>query len=108
MATQPTQRLPDPVEKKPLIRRSAPDQSQPTRHIAQGMFLLVNAWLGFQFYLWTRYFERGGTGLSVSRPAGVEGWLPIAGMMNTKYLLLTGRVPQIHPAAMFLFIGFML
>ena len=41
-------------------------------------------------------------------PGRVEGWLPIAGLMNTKYFLLTGRVPQIHPAAMFLFVGFML
>ena len=74
----------------------------------QGVFLVLNAWLGLQFYLWARYFERGGTGLFVSRPAGVEGWLPIAGLMNTKYLLLTGHVPLIHPAAMFLFIGFLL
>ena len=42
------------------------------------------------------------------RPAGAEGWLPIAGLMNTKYLFLTGRVPAIHPAAMVLFITFML
>jgi len=28
--------------------------------------------------------------------------------MNTKYLLVTKRVPAIHPAAMYLFIGFML
>ena len=45
-------------------------------------------------------------GLYVPRPAGVEGWLPIAGLMNTKYFLLTGRVPAIHPAAMYLFLGF--
>jgi len=108
MATQPAQLNAFPVRKKSLIRRFAPDRSQRTRHIAQGVFLLVNAWLGLQFYLWTRYFERGGAGLSVPRPAGVEGWLPIAGLMNTKYFLLTGRVPQVHPAAMFLFIGFML
>jgi polyferredoxin len=108
MATQPAQPLRIPTPKKPLIRRIAPDRSQRTRHIVQGLFLILNAWLGFQFYLWTRYFERGGTGLGVPRPAGVEGWLPIAGLMNTKYFLLTGRVPQIHPAAMFLFVGFML
>jgi polyferredoxin len=36
----------------------------------------------------------------------VEGWLPIAGMMNLKYLLLTGHVPALHPAAMFLLISF--
>ncbi len=108
MATQPVQPLRSPTPKKPLIRRFAPDRSQRTRHIVQGLFLLLNGWLGLQFYLWTRYFERGGTGLSVPRPAGVEGWLPIAGLMNTKYFLLTGHVPAIHPAAMFLFVSFML
>ncbi len=108
MATRPVQPLQFPSPKKAFIRRFAPDHSQRTRHIVQGLFLLLNGWLGLQFYLWTRYFERGATGFRVSRPAGVEGWLPIAGLMNTKYLLLTGRVPQIHPAAMFLFIGFML
>jgi polyferredoxin len=108
MATQPIQPVPHPKPKKAFIRRFEPDHSQRTRHIVQGLFLILNAWLGLQFYLWARYFERGGTGLSLSRPAGVEGWLPIAGLMNTKYLLLTGHMPQIHPAAMFLFIGFML
>ena len=108
MATRPVQPLQFPSPKKAFIRRFAPDHSQRTRHIVQGLFLLLNGWLGLQFYLWTRYFERGATGFRVPRPAGVEGWLPIAGLMNTKYLLLTGRVPQIHPAAMFLFIGFML
>jgi polyferredoxin len=107
MATQPAPPLQFP-SKKPLIRRFRRDTSQRIRHIVQGLFLLLNGWLGIQFYLWARYYERGGIGLNVSRPAGVEGWLPIAGLMNTKYLLTTGRVPEIHPAAMYLFIGFML
>jgi polyferredoxin len=107
MATQPAQPLQFP-SKKPLIRRFRRDISQRTRHIVQGLFLILNGWLGIQFYLWARYYERGGIGLNVSRPPGVEGWLPIAGLMNTKYLLTTGRVPEIHPAAMYLFIGFML
>ena len=108
MATQPAEVLNFPGKKKPFIRRFARDNSQRARHIVQGLFLLLNGWIGIQFYLWARYFEIGGTGLSVARPAGVEGWLPIAGLMNTKYFLLTGRVPAIHPAAMFLFIGFLL
>jgi polyferredoxin len=61
-----------------------------------------------QFYLWVRYFERGGECLYVPRPAEVEGWLPIAGLMNSKYFLLTGKVPTIHPTAMFLFAAFLL
>ncbi len=108
MATQTTQPPALPSKKKALIRRLRPDASQRARHVVQGLFLLLNGWLGIQFYLWAQYFERGGTGLSVARPPGVEGWLPIAGLMNTKYFVMTGRVPAIHPAAMFLFIGFML
>ena len=95
-------------EKKKLVRRSSSDKSQRIRRIVQWLFVVLNGWLGIQFLLWVRFCERGGTGLSVPRPAGVEGWLPIAGLMNTKYLLLTGHVPTIHPAAMVLFIAFML
>ena len=95
-------------EKKKLVRRSAADGSQRIRRLVQWLFVALNGWLGVQFVLWVRYFEHGGEGLNVTRPAGAEGWLPIAGLMNTKYLLLTGHVPAIHPAAMVLFIAFML
>ena len=96
-----------PTTKK-QVRRSAPVPWQRARQIVQFSFLALNGWIALQFYLWVRYFERGGTGLYLPRPAGVEGWLPIAGLMNTKYLLLTGNVPPIHPAAMFLFLAFVL
>jgi len=108
MATYAAQEAPLQTEKKKLVRRSAPDRSQQIRHTMQGFFVVLNGWLGIQFFLWVRYFERGGTGLYMPRPAGLEGWLPIAGLMNTKYLLLTGHVPTIHPAAMFLFLAFVL
>jgi polyferredoxin len=95
-------------EKKKLVRRSAPDASQRIRQVTQGVFIALNAWIGLQFFLWVRWFEIGGRGVPVSRPAGVEGWLPIAGLMNLKYLLVTGHVPAIHPAAMFLLVAFLL
>ncbi len=95
-------------EKRALIRRTRPDRSQRVRHIVQWTFVVLNGWLGAQFYLWVRYFEGHGAGVYVSRPAGVEGWLPIAGLMNSKYFLITGHVPSIHPAAMFLFMAFLL
>ena len=96
------------ADRKKLVRRAGPDRSQRIRQIVQFTFAALNCWVGLQFYLWVRYFERGGQGLYVPRPAGAEGWLPIAGLMNFKYLLLTGRAPLIHPAAMFLFIAFLL
>jgi polyferredoxin len=94
--------------KKIMIRRRQPERSQQVRHAVQWLFIALNAWIGVQFYLWVRYYERGGVGLYVPRPAGVDGWLPIAGLMNSKYLLATGRVPAVHPAAMYLFLGFLL
>ena len=92
--------------KKKLVRRRDRDYSQALRRGYQFAFLLMNVWLGGQFYLWVRHYETAGTSAYVSRPAGVEGWLPIAGMMNLKYFLVTRQVPELHPAAMFLLVTF--
>jgi polyferredoxin len=92
-------------ERKAWSRRTDRDRSQSLRRAVQGAFLLLNLWIGVQFYLFVRQFETGAPG-GVTRPPGVEGWLPIAGMMNTKYFLTTGEIPAIHPAAMVLFITF--
>ena len=91
--------------KKKLIRRTGRDYSQAIRRSYQFAFLLLNVWLGGIFYIWVRHFETGAS-TRTARPAGVEGWLPIAGMMNFKYWLVSGRVPEMHPAAMFLLITF--
>ena len=83
--------------------------SQPIGTVRRGVqaaFLALNAWIGVQFYLWVRYFESGGTAVYVPRPPGVEGWLPIASLMNLNYFLLTYSVPDVHPAGMFLLIAF--
>lgn len=78
------------------------------RRLVQGLFLVLNAWIAVQFVFFVRYFESGGASARVSRPPGVEGWLPIAGLMNVKYFLSTGHIPEIHPAAMFLILTFLL
>jgi polyferredoxin len=106
MATQPVLTSPQPAKKR-LVRRASPDRSQSIRQIFQGLFVALNVWLGLQFFLWVHSFEDPAANLSVPRPNGVEGWLPIAGLMNFKYFLSTGRIPSIHPAAMFLFMAFL-
>ena len=77
------------------------------RHFVQVAFLALNVWIGLRFYLWVRFFETGGESLYVPRPAGVEGWLPIAALMNLKYFLFTGLLPEVHPAGMFLLAAFL-
>ncbi len=96
------------MPRKKLVRRRRPDLSQHLRFGAQAVFVLLNAWLGIQFFLFVRAFEQGTGVPSVSRPAGVEGWLPIAGLMNLKYSLITGTIPRVHPAAMILLVTFLL
>jgi polyferredoxin len=94
------------LPKKKLVRRTARDYSQPLRRSFQFAFLVLNLYLATTFYLWVRHFETANQSAAISRPPGVEGWLPIAGMMNFKYWLLTGKVPAMHPAAMFLLVTF--
>src|ERR1700741_1192444 len=93
--------------KKKLIRRIGDDRSQLYRRVFQGAFLVLNLWLGAKFYFWVRQFELGITQPNLQRPPGVEGWLPIAGLMNLKYWILSGQIPSVHPAAMFLLLSFL-
>jgi polyferredoxin len=96
-----------PKAKKKLQKRCAPDRSQGLRRVFQLAFLALNLWIGTQFVLFVHYSESGGRGMRVSRPAGVEGWLPIASLMNLKVLLATGHVPHVHAAGMFLLLAFL-
>lgn len=92
---------------KVYIPRKSLDYSQPLRYTVQLLFLLLNLALAVQFYRFVRQFETSLISPELARPAGIEGWLPIAGLMNLKTLLLTGYVPSIHPAALFLLLAFL-
>jgi polyferredoxin len=98
---------PSAVGKKKLSRRLSVDRSQLFRRIVQFAFLALNLWIGLEFYAWVRFFESGGVTKYVERPAGVDGWLPIDALMNLKLALLTGSVPRVHPAGMFLLLAFL-
>ncbi|MGA2850890.1 MAG: 4Fe-4S binding protein [Terracidiphilus sp.] len=95
-------------QKKVLVRRLLRDRSQRVRWVVQFGFLALNAWIGVQFILWVRFYESLGRSFYVERPAGVDGWLPIAGLMNLRYSLATGNISRIHPSAMVLFCAFLL
>jgi polyferredoxin len=82
------------------------DSSQQIRLAVQALFGAIALIVGVQFILWVRYFEHGGTTMKVARPDGVEAWLPIASLMNLKAFVLTGRVPELHAAGMFMLIAF--
>ena len=92
--------------RKVLHRRLASDRSQTLRRAFQAAFLALNVWIAVEFFLFVRFYESGGSTVWAQRPPGVEGWLPIASLMNLKAWLLTGEIPALHPAGMFLLIAF--
>jgi polyferredoxin len=98
---------PPAAPRKKLQKRAGPDRSQLLRHTVQAVFLALNVWIAAEFYLFVRFYETGGQSAWAGRPPGVEGWLPIAALMNLKVLIFTGQMPSLHPAGMFLLIGFL-
>ncbi|SPW68554.1 putative electron transport protein [Escherichia coli] len=76
------------------------------RKATQLLLLAMNIYIAITFWYWVRYYETAGSTTFVARPGGIEGWLPIAGLMNLKYSLATGQLPSVHAAAMLLLVAF--
>ena len=93
--------------RKKAFTRARPDYSQRVRHAFRLLFFALNVWIGIQFVRFVHHYESGGRTAWVARPAGVEGWLPIASLMNLKVLVATGRLPSVHPAGVILLITFL-
>ena len=109
MAAQPipVQPVPEPRTRKKLLQRAPRDYSQKLRRSFQAAFLLLNLWIGYRFVQFVHFYESGAQGVAPARPAGVEGWLPIAALMNLKATLLTWKLPEVHPAGLFLLLAFL-
>ncbi len=99
-------RLAPPREKKAFVR-APPDRTQRWRRAFQVAFLALNVAIGVQFWFFVRFHETGGASPYLPRPPGVEGWLPIAALMNLKAALLSGELPTRFPAGMFLLVAFL-
>lgn len=69
------------------------------RNWIQLAVLILTLGLGLQFYLFVRQVVGGGV-ITIARPAGVEGFLPIGALMGWKHFLVTGQWDATHPAAM--------
>ncbi|MBN1447465.1 MAG: 4Fe-4S binding protein [Bacteroidetes bacterium] len=86
-----------------MERWKSPD-SQQLRFWMQAAFIGLCLWIGLEFSLW--YFWHEGSGnIYASRPAGVEGFLPISALMSLYYLLLSGNIHPVHPAGLFILIA---
>jgi polyferredoxin len=92
--------------KRKVVKRR-PEGWTGLRRTFQIAFLLLNVAIGVDFWLFVRHFESGGVLPAVPRPPGVEGWLPIAAVMNLKAWILTGELPALFPAGVLLLTAFL-
>ena len=81
---------------------------QNLRFYSQLFSLAVNLWIGVQFYLFVKYIASGGQAWQVSRPPGVEGWLPIGSLVSLRYFWETGIINEIHPSGLIIFVTILL
>jgi polyferredoxin len=69
--------------------------------IQLGVFLLT-AGIGLQFFIYVHQAS-GPDFISVARPPGIEGFLPIGALMGWRVFIHTGHWDMLHPAAMVIF-----
>lgn len=78
------------------------------RPLFQLAFLLWIIIIGVRFGLFVHHFEMAGQAPFYSRPPGVEGFLPIGALASLRHWLASGEFNSVHPAALVLFLTFVL
>lgn len=76
------------------------------RRIVQYAFLILNIYIGYRFYIFVQAAFSDFITPLPTRPPGVEGWLPISGLMGAIDWLATGTLNSIHPAATICLLAF--
>ena len=76
----------------------------PARRWVQVVFLLVVVAIGVQFGRWA-FALLEGTSSHLTRPAGVEGFLPISALMSLRVWLAGDGVHPVHPAGLAILLG---
>ncbi len=77
------------------------------RNLVQVAFLGSSLYLGFQLAAFFNYFISQGQQPFVSRPTGVDAFLPIGALISLKNWLVNGHFDHIHPAALVFLLTFL-
>ena len=78
------------------------------RTVIQWFFMLWVVGIGIRFGMFINAIEDGATAPLISRPPGVDGFLPIGALTSLKYWLVTGEIHPVHPAALVIFLAILL
>ena len=90
-------------ELRDTSKNQAHNHIQTYRKIVQYLFLAVTLLIGVQFGIFVSQLEKGILP-SMTRPPGIEAFLPISSLISFKYWLLTGIFNPIHPSGLIIFL----
>ena len=82
-----------------ILENLSPADIQLIRKIVQYLFLATVILIGIQFAVFVGQLENG-TRPTVTRPPGIEAFLPISSLISLKYWLVGGVFNQIHPSGL--------
>jgi polyferredoxin len=77
---------------------------QPLRILTQFSFLVFMVWLAFCFYNFVQIVSTPIEGVIAARPDGIDGFLPISGLLGTASWIRGGAINSVHPAAVVIFL----
>lgn len=77
---------------------------QPLRILIQCSFFGFMVWLGVTFYRFVQAIGSNPTGAAAVRPDGIDGFLPISGLLGAASWVRGGGINSIHPAAVIVFL----
>ena len=85
--------------KPTILAKLAPSNIQLYRKIVQFLFLATIVLIGIQFSIFVGQLENG-IRPTVSRPPGIEAFLPISSLISLKYWLVSGVFNRVHPSGL--------
>ncbi|MEA1980029.1 MAG: 4Fe-4S binding protein [candidate division Zixibacteria bacterium] len=98
----------DEIDNFTLNEVKSEKPTQKFRFYVQIFSVLINIWIGIEFYLFVSNIKSGGMLWDVPRPPGVEGWLPLGSLVSLRYWIESGIINNIHPSGMIIFIVILL
>ena len=78
------------------------------REVVRWGFLAWIVYIGVRFSMFVGHFESNGVTPFITRPTGVDGFLPIGALASLKVWIVTGVFDTKHPAALVLLVTFLL
>ena len=85
-----------------MMNRFSLSNIQLHRKIVQYFFLATVVLIGIKFALFVGQLEKGITP-TISRPPGIEAFLPISSLISLKFWLVSGVFNQVHPSGLIIF-----